>query len=310
MAIKKREKELTADQIKEKFQKDYRPFWLNSEVLFGANLYPVAESFAKEITIIFLLDAGDFTTERICEAMQLWSSKYAKLPWSPVIAFQQKYAFLKNTKFLDRYRNHKIFIDVFGDLFDRFGSGKEPVAVLLKNGQMVSSMPLLPDLSGSLLKLEGELQKALRFDDAGLPLQIAEKWSKKGAPMQQTMVLPSSVTTVGEWTGNDAMLFTENNNSVISVPFKGKHLRMVAMAHPNSLEPIKASITFNDKSLYNGIQGSLIHDDNSGNSIFEINKIIGNYDLIHSDHELTGIVKITFLNVYDIGVIFYGFKVA
>jgi hypothetical protein len=85
---------------------------------------------------------------------------------------------------------------------------------------------------------------------------------------------------------------------------------MVAMAHPNALESVKASITFNEKSLYNGIQGPLVHDDNVGASIFEINKVIGTYDLIQSEHELTGIVKITFTNVFDVGVIFYGFRIA
>jgi hypothetical protein len=308
MINKKREKEVTPEQMKEKFRKEYSPFWINSEVLFGANLFPVATSFSQEVTIIFLLDAGDFTTERVFEIVHSWSVKYSKLPWTPVIAFQQKYAFMKNAKFLERYRNQRVFLDVFGDLFERFGSGSEPVAVLLKNGELISSMPLLPNISESMHKLESELQKCLRLDDPGLPLPVPEAWAKKGLPLTQTVIPPSGVTTTGEWNATDTMLFAENNNTSISIPFKGKHLRMIAMAHPNALEPVKASITFNEKSLYNGIQGPIVHDDNTGASIIEINKIIGNYDLIQSDHEITGIVKITFTNVYDVGVIFYGFR--
>jgi hypothetical protein len=310
MVNKKREKEITPEQMKEKFRKEFSSFWLNSEVLFGANLFPVANSFSQEVTIIFLLDASDFTTERVCEIMQSWSVKYSKLPWTPVIAFQQKYAFMKNSKFLERYRNQKIYLDVFGDLFERFGSGSEPVAVLLKNGELISSMPLLPNISESLYALESELQKCLRLDDPGLPLPVPEKWAKKGLPMSQNVISAGNVTTSGEWNSTETMLFTENNNTTISVPFKGKHLRMIAMAHPNALEPVKASITFNEKSLYNGIQGPIVHDDNTGASIIEINKTIGNYDMIQSDHEISGIVKITFTNVYDVGVIFYGFRIA
>jgi len=310
MTGKKREKEITPEQLREKYRKDYGPFWHHSEVLFGANLYPVSETFNNEITIIFLLDAGDFSTERVMETVQNWTVKYAKLPWVPVFAFQQKYAFMKNAKFMERYKNHKLFIDVFGDLFERFGSGSEPVAVLLKNGQMSTSMPLLPKLSEQLFNLENELQKLLRVDDPGLPLPIAERWSKKDSPMEQKIVTPAEVTTSGEWNGNEAMLFTDSNHTSISIPFKGRHLRMVGMAHPNALESVKASVTFNDKSLYNGIQGPFIHDDNAGNSMLEINKVVGNYDLIESDHEITGIVKINFLNVYDIGMIFYGFRIS
>jgi hypothetical protein len=308
MTAKKRDKEVTPDQMREKYKNELAGFWLNSEVLFGPNFFPIAPTFTESVTILFLLDAGDFTTERMIEALHTWTTKYTKLPWIPVLVFQQKYAFMKNQKFLDRYKNQKIFIDVFGELFDRYGSSQEPVAVLLKNGQLTTSTPLLPDLSGNLFQIENELQKLLRVDDPGLPLPVAEKWSKKGAPMEQKFIKPTEVTTSGEWNGSDAMLFTESNNATISIPFKGKHLRMVAMAHPNSLESVKASVTFNDKSLYNGIQGPMIHDDNSGNSMIDINKAIGNYDLIQSDHEITGIIKITFLNVYDIGVIFYGFK--
>ena len=310
MVNKKREKEVTPEQMREKYRKEYSQFWMNSEVMFGANLFPVSPGFANEITVVFLLDAGDFTTERVCETMQAWNIKYAKLPWTPVIAFQQKYAFMKNAKFTDRYRNHRVFLDVFGDLFERFGSGSEPVAVLLRKGELIGSYPLLPEIGSTLSQLEGELQKCLRIDDPGLPLPVPEKWVKKGGPVNQNTIPAGSVTTFGEWTASETMLFTENNNTSISIPFKGKHLRMVAMAHPNALESVKASITYNEKSLYNGIQGPLVHDDNVGASIFEINKVIGTYDLIQSEHELTGIVKITFTNVFDVGVIFYGFRIA
>ncbi len=308
MALKKREKTLTIEEQREKMRKDYGPFWFNSEVLFGANLFPVSETFSKEITVLFLLDIADYTTERIVEFLHEWNTRYAKLPWTAVIAFQQKYAFLKTNKFMDRLRNQKIFLDTFGDLFERFGSGKEPVAVILKAGQLVTSMPLLPDLSKSLYQLEVELQKALRSEDAGLPLPVIEKWSKKNVPMSQTTHSANQVTSSGAWTGSDSMIYSEDNNTSISIPFKGKSLRMIAMAHPNALEAVKARITFNDKPVYKDVQGPLIHEDNTGSTTLDINKTTGIYDLILSEQELTGIIKLTFLNVYDVGVIFYEFK--
>ena len=124
MALKKRVKALTPEELKEKNKKEYTPFWLHSEVLFGANLYPVSDSFTKQITLIFLLDIADFTTERLVERIHSWNQKYAKLPWQGVFVMQQKYAFLKETKFFDRFKNQVIFLDPFNELFERFGSNK------------------------------------------------------------------------------------------------------------------------------------------------------------------------------------------
>ncbi len=308
MTIKKREKTLTPEEQKIKMKNTYAPFWFNSEVLFGADLYPVSESFSQGVTVLFLMDVADFTSERISEFLLSWNIRYSKLPWSAVIVFQQKYAFMKNNSFIEKYRNHKVFLDPFGELFERFGSGKEPVAVILKAGQLATSMPLLPDLSKSLYQLESEFQRILRSDDTGLPLPSIEKWNKTNAPMQQSTFVAKQVTTSGKWSGNEDMIFSEDNNSSISISFKGKVLRMVAMAHPNALEPVRTKIMFNDKPIYKDLQGPLIHEDNTGSTTLEINKTTGIYDLILSDHEISGIFKITFPNLYDVGVVFYEFK--
>ena len=310
MAIKKKERVLTPDEFKAKQKRDYEYFWINSNVIFGANLYPVDDHFTKQVSILFLLDPADFTTERAVDLIQNWKIKYDKLQWDAILVFQQKYAFMKNPKFFDRFKNQKIFIDTFGELFERFGSKKEPVSVVLKNGEFISSMPLLPNFLDMSYQLEQQLQSTLRMEDPGLPLSKSEKWSKKNVPMEQQNITPDQVTTFGEWNGTANLLMTEKNNSVLSIPFKGKFLRLVAMAHPTSRDPIKVSITFNEKPLATSIQTSVVHEDNSGVTSIELNKNNGIYDLIQSDTPLTGVVKLTFINTYDNGAIFYEFKIA
>ena len=157
MAIKKKVRTLSPAEYRENQKKEYASCWINSEVIFGANLFPVQESFTQKITILFLVDAADYTAERIMEVMQLWNQKYLNLKWDDVLVFQQKYAFIKNQKFIDRYKHQKIFLDTFGELFERFGSKTEPVAVLLKNGEFVSSMPLLPKFTDQIFQLEIEV---------------------------------------------------------------------------------------------------------------------------------------------------------
>jgi len=310
MALKKRERVLTPVEFKAKQKRDYEQFWINSEAIFGANLYPIVESFSKQVTVLFLLDVADFTTERTAELLNQWHHKYAHLKWDGILVFQQKYAFLKTHKFFDKFKNQKIFLDPFGELFERFGSEKEPVAVILKDGELISSIPLLPNYIETTLQLEHQLQLALRIGDLGLPLPLIEKWTKKNVALDQKTVLPDGVSTFGEWNGNKNFLTTEKNGSVIAFPFKGKSLRLVAMAHPNARDSIKVSITFNEKSIPIALQNSLIQQEDLGITLFEINKTSGIYDLIHSEAELTGIIKLTFLNAFDNGAVFYGFKTA
>ena len=310
MAIKKKVRTLSPAEYRENQKKEYASCWINSEVIFGANLFPVQESFTQKITILFLVDAADYTAERIMEVMQLWNQKYLNLKWDDVLVFQQKYAFIKNQKFIDRYKHQKIFLDTFGELFERFGSKTEPVAVLLKNGEFVSSMPLLPKFTDQIFQLELELQKSLRNDDIGLPLLAPEKFIKKNVPIEQQSFTPETVTTFGEWSGTNDLLITQKNGSILSIPFRGKHLRFVGMAHPDSREPIKALITFNEKPLNSSVQTGIIHEDSTGATTIEINKITGVYDLIQSENEIAGVLKISFINAYDNGLIFYGFKVA
>jgi len=307
---KKRERALTPEEFKEKQLKDYTPFWIHSDVLFGTQLYPVDEAFTQQITILFLLDVADFTTERIFEEMKDWKLKYGKLPWMSVLVFQQKYAFLKNAKFFDRYKNQPILLDPYGELFERFGSQKEPVAVVLKNGQMVTSIPLLPNFSEKLYQLEHEFQRTLRAGDIGLPLPTPMTWAKKDVPADQEAILSDRVSTFGEWNGTKALLMTEQNGAILSLPFKGRFFRMIAMAHPNARESIRVSITLNEKPLPITTPGSLLHEDAKGASVFELNKITGIYDLVHSDHELSGIIKLHFSNAYENGVVFYEFRAA
>lgn len=310
MALKKRERVLTPAEFKAKQKRDYEPFWINSEAIFGANLFPISESFKKQVTILFLLDATDFTTERTTELLAQWNHKYANLRWDGILVFQLKYAFLKNAKFFDKFKNQKIFLDAFGELFDRFGSGKEPVAVVLKDGELISSIPLLPNFIESTYLLEQQLQKALRIGDPGLPLLLSEKNQKINLPIEQKTFLPEDVTTFGEWNGSKNLITSEKNGSSITFPFRGKSLRLIAMAHPNSRDPIKTSITFNEKPLPIVLQNSLIDHEDLGSTTFQINKINGIYDLIQSDTEITGIIKLTFMNAFDNGVVFYSFKTA
>lgn len=310
MALKKKERALTPEEFKAKQKRDYDPFWINTEAIFGANLYPIAEVFSKQVTVLLLLDVADFTSERIAELLIQWNHKYSNLKWDGILVFQQKYAFLKNHKFFEKFKNQKILLDPFGELFERFGSDKEPVAVILKDGELVSSIPILPNFTEMVVQLELQLQKALRIGDQGLPLPMVEKPVKKNLPMEQKIISPEGVSTFGEWNGNKNLLTTEKNGSIIAFPFRGKFLRLIAMAHPNSRDAIKVSIAFNEKSLPIALQNSLIHQEELGVTTFEINKSSGIYDLIQSETELAGVVKLTFLNAFDNGAVFYGFRTA
>lgn len=309
MVLRKKERVLTPAEFKAKQKRDYAPFWFNTEVLFGANLYPVAESFENNVNVLFLLDVADYTTERVLTLLDYWDDKYGKLNWNGILVFQQRYAFLNQAKFFERYKQQKVFLDTFGELFQRFGSENEPVAVILKNNELITSMPLSKNFSQTAMQLELELQKSLRMGDPGLPLAAPGLLPEKSSKGQQS-VGPDGVSTFGEWNGTNTLLVTEKNGSIISVPFKGKNLRLIAMAHPNSRDNIKIGITLNEKHISNAAQTSLIHEDNNGDTFFEINKTTGIYDLVQSDTELTGVIKLTFLNAYDNGAVFYAFKIS
>ena len=182
--------------------------------------------------------------------------------------------------------------------------------MIFKNGEFVSSFPLLPDLNEKFFTFEIEFQKILRINDDGLPLPIAEKMGAGTSPVAQEIVTPDLVSTFGKWEGGSTLLLTEQNDSIISIPFRGRFLRLLAMAHPNAHDPIKVAITFNEKALPNNFHTALVRDDKKGNTVFDLNKTIGIYDLIQSDREIVGIIKLNFINAFDNGAVFYGFRIA
>jgi hypothetical protein len=309
MALKKREKILSPEAIKENLKKELAPFWINSDVLFSTQLYPVSDKFTKQICIVFLLDIADYCSTQALDNLLAWQKKYDKLPWFPVIVFQQKYLFFKNRKFFDQFKNSIVFFDAFGELFARFGSNKEPVALILKNGEMVSSLPLLPNFGDQLKKIESELQKLLRLDDPGLPLpQINSQYKKMNESMSTVGI--DKVSTLGEWNGSKTMLYAEENNVEVSFGFKGKKLRLVAMTNPDARETVRVSISFNDKPLPFPMRTELIREDSKGLALFEIDKTQGIYDIVFTETTMTGVIKLKFLNVFDNGVVFYEFRIA
>ena len=101
MTFRRRERPLSPEELREKIYKDYADSWLHSEALFGfepnGGLFSLSPAFDKDIYVIFLLDAGDYITDRVYEYLLQLRLRYPRLPWMPAIVFGYRYQFLKNT---------------------------------------------------------------------------------------------------------------------------------------------------------------------------------------------------------------------
>ena len=322
MALKKKERPLSPEELKEKLRRETRARWLHGEPEFaftstpqGPMFLPLSKSMEKEITLLFLLDAADYVTHRTIEAIQIWKERYKHLPWNAVIAFQQKYLFLKIPQFFDPFKSIKsfatlpIYLDPFGELFEKFGSGTEPVVAMFSEGQLVYSTPLLPDFQSKILEIETTLQHQLRLRDVGLALPLLYQY-QISAPVDQKMLRPEDVILEGNWANAGKAWATEDVKAVLTIPFEGKSLRWVAVLHPEARENCRLMVTFNGQPVNQTMSGAHVKYDEKGNSLIEVTRNTGNYELIESQTEIRGILKIQMINAMESPVIFYEARAA
>jgi hypothetical protein len=322
MPLRKKEKVLSPAEIKEKIKKDSASHWMHSEPLFGIYSFPegprllaVSDNAEHEVLLVFLLDAADYVTDRILDALALWKDRYRKLNWKPVLVFQQKYQFLKNAKFYERYKASPVFhtipiyLDPFGELFEKYGSQKEPVALFLNRGEMAYSTPMMIDFPDKLLEIEAQLHRNLRQQDDGLPLPLLYRYDIT-APIDQRQVKASEMTQTGNWIDGRTSLITDDPHAVLSFGFEGKSLRLIATLHPQARENAKIYITLDDQPLNHTLHSPLIHENDKGQSVLEINRNTGIYEILHSNQPIRGIVKFHFHLVIETPVIFYELRQA
>ena len=113
MALRRKERPLSPEELREKLSLQNIQNWLHSEPLCAlptdaessASLLPLTETAEKELLVICLLDAGDYLSDRMIEVLAVWKSRYANLAWRGVVVFEQKYLFLKNSRFFEHYKH-------------------------------------------------------------------------------------------------------------------------------------------------------------------------------------------------------------
>ena len=321
MALRKKERPLTPDELKEKLRKDTVERWLHSEPLFGLapsptglQFFPLSVHAEKEIIILFLLDAGDFSTDRVLDVLDLWRTRYKKLPWKAVVAFQQKYIFLKNPQFFSRFRSHPCFStlpmysDPFGELFEKYGSSKEPVVAVFNQGNLVSSMPLNENFAQKALDLEVQLQQTLRQEDLGLPLPLLYPYTIT-VPVDLKSILPEEMTRSGYWVDSKTSLVTDDPNSTLSCTFEGKALRMITTLHPSARENCRIHVTLDGGPIRSQVKGEDIGAEEKGMSTMEIDRNSGIFEIIKSTDTVRGIIKFHFTSVIENPVIFYEMRI-
>lgn len=322
MPLRKKEKTLTLAEIKEKIKKDSASNWLHSEPLFGIGSFPegpklitASESAEQEVLLVFLLDAADYVTDRILDALTLWKERYKKLNWKAVLVFQQKYQFLKNAKFYDRYKAFPVFqttpvyLDPFGELFEKYGSQKEPVALFLNRGEMAYSTPIMNDFQSKLLEIEAQLHRNLRQQDDGLPLPLLYRYDIT-APVDTRQIKASEMTQTGNWIDGRTSLITDDPHATLSFGFEGKSLRLIATLHPQARENAKIFITLDGQPIPHSLHGPMIHENDKGQTVLEINRNTGIYEILNSTQPMRGILKFHFHMVIETPVIFYELRQA
>jgi hypothetical protein len=318
MALK-RKKALTPEELREKLNTEKAPFWHNGEPYFsviqtpqGLELFSLQEIFGKEVIALFLLDVADYTTERVMDVLDLWKARYKGLGWKPILVFQQKYLFLKNPKFFDRYKNHSaflstpIYLDIFGETHEWANSAQQPCLLLLTQGKIFYKDSLNGPFAQKILAAETRLQEALRIEDAGLPLPILSLDPQPLLLDTQTIRI-DQVTLNGNWIEGKGSLLTEDSQSTLTFPFEGNSLRLAIDLHPQSRENARIQITLNEQPVKESNFGPALRNDEKGNSILEVNEKSGIYDLFVSPEKLRGIFKLHFCSPHPI--IFYELRV-
>lgn len=320
--MRKKEKPLSIDELREKVRKESSANWTHNEPLFGiantpegSRLISTSEITDEQVLVVFLLDAGDYVTDRIFEVLGIWKERYKRLNYKPVLVFQQNYMFLKNKKFFERFKNVPllaslpIYLDPFGELFEKYGSTQEPTVFFLNRGNLTYSTSLKPDFGTKLLEVEAQLQKNLRVEDPGLSLPLLYQY-EISAPVDVRAVKPSELTRDGQWIDGRTSLVTDDPHATLTFGFEGKNLRFISTLHAQARENAKIQITFDGGPVPRALLGSGVHANEKGQTILEITRNTGIFEVIQSDAPVRGIVRFHFFSVIETPVIFYELRVA
>ena len=310
MALRRKERPLTLDEIKEKISVSTKEQWTHCEPLCGytvlvenGKLIPLSPKAENTIFIIFLLDVADYATDRILELLMSWQERYRRLPWTPILAFRSKYVFQKNQRFYERFRHINafptipIFIDQQKDWFNYFDCAS-PSIVFYSQGNLIFKSSLGEDFSEQVRLAEVKLQETLHLNNPGLPLFAVEKISLD-KPIDRSSQLHSDMSLSGYWTLTEGSMATDDPNAKITIPFSGTHLRLVSITHPQARENTKAQIFLDNKPLSPALHGKQVNSGDRGQSVFEINKYAGIYDLVQSDRLIQGTISIKLLNALE-----------
>ena len=124
------------------------------------------------------------------------------------------------------------------------------------------------------------------------------------------MLRPEDVILEGNWANAGKAWATEDVKAVLTIPFEGKSLRWVAVLHPEARENCRLMVTFNGQPVNQTMSGAHVKYDEKGNSLIEVTRNTGNYELIESQTEIRGILKIQMINAMESPVIFYEARAA
>ncbi|NDG84567.1 MAG: hypothetical protein EBX52_05950 [Proteobacteria bacterium] len=320
--MKRKEKTLTLDEIKERMIQAGTTSWLHSAPLFGmlhapdgSRLIPLSNQTEGKIQILFLLDAADYHFDQALDTIERLRHDYRGLPWQPLIALEQKYLFLRNIRFFDRFRHSKsfatvpVFLDAQGEWFERYQAKNGSKVVLLHQTNEVLNLPLLPDFGSQIQAMEKQLHEVLRLEDPGLPL-LETTVTELKKPLDRRTIPARELVLSGNWIQANDSVVSEDSTAGFSFNFEGSHLRIVAITHPNARETARFTIQFNDEPLPSAHYGVNTRLGDKGSALSEINRTTGLYELISSNLLLKGKVTIRFMNAVENPVILYGLRTA
>jgi hypothetical protein len=320
--MKRKEKVLTLDEIKEKMIQASSTSWIHSAPLFGllpspegSKVLPLSPKTEGKIQILFLLDIADYHFDLVLDVIDRLNHDYRGLPWQPIIALEQKYLFLRNPRFFDRFRHAKnfgtipIYFDPQGEWFERFGAKGGSRIVILHHYQEVLNLPLLPSFSPQIEKMEQQLHEVFRLEDPGLPL-LETKSNELKKPIDLRSLPAQDLLLVGNWMQANDSVVTEDSGAGLSFNFEGSHLRIVAITHPNARETARLTVSFNDEPLPSAHYGANTRLGDKGTAVSEINRTSGLYELVSSSLKLKGKITLRFMNAVENPIILYGFRTA
>ena len=320
--MKRKEKILTPEEIRAKLIQLGQPNWIHSEPLAGLlptseglKILPLSPMAETGTLLVLLVDAAGFQFDLGLEIIARLQERYRGLPWKPVLAVEQKYLFLKDAHFFDRFRGSKAFastpilMDPLGEWFEHLHAKSAPGIALIHRGNPVLELPLLPDPGIALSETERRLQDVFRAEDPGLPL-LPPVFPPLQFPIGRRVLDIADLNLGGNWIQGAGSVMTEDSTANFGFAFEGSKLRLIAMSHPNSREPTRFVMTLNDEPLPSAHYGTAVRMGEKGSSVSEITKHGGILELIDAETELRGVVKIRILNAVENPCIVYGARSA